>query len=428
MLVNPDSPQINIEMYEDLLFILTQEARYKILYGGRGALKSHTFARAAIIQSLDSKKRILCTRDYQNSIADSVHKLLEDLIWHYKLQNYFDVTKTGITNYLGSEFIFKGLERSIREIKSLEAIDICWIEEAAKTSAKSWDILIPTIRKEKSEIWASFNPDENKDYTYQNFIVKKKQDSIVKKTYYYDNPWLTEPLRKEAQDDKINNLERYNHVWLGNCKKRNDAQIFKGKWEVKEFDTPNVMDVDNTRFFYGADWGFATDPTTLVRLFIKDNCLHIEYEAYGVGVDMNELSQLFNNVPEARKWTIKADCARPETISYLAQEYDPKTDEKGFKIVAADKWKGSVEDGIEYIKGFNKIYIHPRCVHAVEEFQYYSFKVDKNTKEILPVIVDKYNHIIDAIRYALSDYIKKHEDPEYNEEDNINAVAEDSEW
>ncbi len=428
MLINPDSPQINIEMYEDLLFILTQEARYKILYGGRGALKSHTFARAAIIRSLNSKKRILCTRDYQNSIADSVHKLLEDLIWHYKLQNYFDVTKTGITNYLGSEFIFKGLERSIREIKSLEGIDICWIEEAAKTSANSWDILIPTIRKEKSEIWASFNPDENKDYTYQTFIAKKKQNSIVKKTYYYENPWLPNTLREEAEDDKINNPERYDHVWLGNCKKRNDAQIFKGKWEVKEFDTPNVMDVDNTRFFYGADWGFAKDPTTLVRLFIKDNCLYIEYEAYGVGVDMNELSQLFNNVPEARKWTIKADCARPETISYLAQEYDPKTDEKGFKIVGADKWKGSVEDGIEYIKGFNKIYIHPRCVHAIEEFQYYSFKVDKNTKEILPVIVDKYNHIIDAIRYALSDYIKKHEDPEYNEEDNINAIAEDSEW
>lgn len=428
MLINPDSPQINIEMYEDLLFILTQEARYKILYGGRGALKSHTFARAAIIRSLNSKERILCTRDYQNSIADSVHKLLEDLIWHYKLQNYFDITKTGITNYLGSEFIFKGLERSIREIKSLEAIDICWIEEAAKTSANSWDILIPTIRKEKSEIWASFNPDENKDYTYQTFIAKKKQNSIVKKTYYYENPWLPNTLREEAEDDKINNPERYDHVWLGNCKKRNDAQIFKGKWEVKEFDTPNVMDVDNTRFFYGADWGFAKDPTTLVRLFIKDNCLYIEYEAYGVGVDMNELSQLFNNVPEARKWTIKADCARPETISYLAQEYDPKTDEKGFKIVGADKWKGSVEDGIEYIKGFNKIYIHPRCVHAIEEFQYYSFKVDKNTKEILPVIVDKYNHIIDAIRYALSDYIKKHEDPEYNEEDNINAIAEDSEW
>lgn len=137
----------------------------------------------------------------------------------------------------------------------------------------------------------------------------------------------------------------------------------------------------------------------LQDLFLhKDKKLYIDHEAYGVGVEIDELPALYRSVPGAEKWPIKADAARPETISYIANR-------AGFRISAAKKWQGSIEDGISYLKSFDKIVIHPRCKHCADEFRLYSYKVDKTTSEVLPIIVDKWNHIIDGLRYALSDYI-----------------------
>jgi len=129
-----------------------------------------------------------------------------------------------------------------------------------------------------------------------------------------------------------------------------------------------------------------------------DNRLYVEYEAFGHGVELDELPALYDSIPLSRSWPIKADCSRPETISYLAKR-------KGFNISAAEKWQGSIEDGIAYLKSFDKIVIHPRCRHTAEEFKLYSYKVDPKTNEVLPIIVDKYNHGIDAIRYSLDGYI-----------------------
>lgn len=156
------------------------------------------------------------------------------------------------------------------------------------------------------------------------------------------------------------------------------------------------------RLFFGADFGFANDPNTLVRCFILDGRLYIDYEAYAVGVELDEMPQLYESVPGSHEWPIKADSARPETISYLANRVNPP-----FRISAATKWQGSVEDGIAYLKSFEKIVIHPRCKHAADEFRLYSYKVDKTTDEVLPIILDKSNHIIDGLRYALDGYITK---------------------
>jgi len=419
---------IDLEFPEELAFILNTPMRYKVLYGGRAGVKSHSFARGSIIKALESKKRILCTRNYQNSIADSVHKLLENLIYKYKLDKWFKVTDKSITNYLGSEFIFKGLERSIDEIRSLEDIDICWIEEAASVTKKSWEILIPTIRAKDSEIWIGFNPDEKRDFTYQNFVINPRARSIVKKTYYFENPFLQETSRLDAEECKLKDPDSYRNIWLGYPKTRNDAQIFKGKWEKKEFKTPELHEMEYNRFFFGADWGFSLNPTALIRFFIQNRCLFIEYEAFGVGVDLNDLSKLFCSIPEARKWPIKADNSRPETISYMAQEYDPERDEKGFNVTGAKKWPGCVEDGIEYIKSFDMIYIHPRCVNMLDEAHYYSYKQDKTTEEILPIIIKEHDHGWDAIRYGLDGYISNEADPEYDEADNNLNIDEKMTW
>lgn len=391
---------MNLEIPEKLLWVLAEKARYKIAYGGRGSAKSHTFARSAIVKSLQTKTRILCTREYQNSIADSVYRLIVDNIYKEKLESYFHITQTSIENVFGSEFIFKGLQK-MNEIKSLEGIDICWIEEASKLSKNSCEVLFPTIRKEGSEIWISYNPELDDDYVHNEFVGNNKHtDAIVRKVNYYDNPFFPEVLKREMLHDKKYDYEKYMHVWEGETVKNTDAQIFKGKWRVLDFDEPKLDKIYQNRFFYGVDWGFAADPSVMIRCFIMNNELYITHEAHGHGIELDELPNLFNAIPEAAKWKSYADNSRPETISHVKG--------KGFPLLeAAPKWPGSVEDGIEYLRSFKRINIHPRCKETITEFKLYSYKVDKNTGTVLPIVVDKYNHCCDALRYSLGEYIKK---------------------
>ncbi len=384
----------NVELPEKLLFFLSEKARYKIAYGGRGSGKSWAAARCLIVLAVQSKIRVLCTRQLQTSIANSVHKLLSDSIQELGLSEYFEITRDAIRCNNGSEFFFKGIQNNINEIKSIEGIDYCWVEEAQSVSENSWEVLIPTIRKENSEIWVTFNPDRDEDATYQRFVISPSPDAISQFVNYSENPWFPEVLRKEMEYCKDVDYGKYEHIWLGKTVINTEAQVYNGKFELKDFETP-----EDAVFYYGADWGFANDPTALNRCFIKDQCLYIDYESGGVGVEFEDLPALFDKVPESRNWEIRCDCARPETISYMSRH--------GFRTVACPKWNGSVEDGIEYIRSFRRIYVHPRCKHTYEEFKFYSYKQDKNTGDILPKVLDKDNHYLDALRYALNPYIQK---------------------
>ena len=385
--------ELNIPIIDKLKFLISENHRYKVAYGGRGSGKSVGFADACLVKALSKKTRILCTRQLQTSIRDSVHKLLCDRIIALEMEKWFEITRESIRCSNGSEFLFKGIQNNVMEIKSMEGIDIAWCEEAQNVSDESWEVLIPTIRKEGSEIWICFNPDREEDSTYRRFVKNPPPDCKSILVNYMDNPYFPEVLRKEMEYCKQLDYPRYEHIWLGKTIMETEAQIFKGKFELLDFEAD-----EGTEFFYGADWGFANDPTALIRCFIEDNCLYIDYEAGGVGVEMEELIPLFKKVPQSTKWRIRADCARPETISYVARH--------GFDCVPAVKWSGSIEDGIEYLRSFKKIYIHPRCKHTYEEFKYYSYKKDRISGDILPIIVDDWNHYIDAIRYALEPYIR----------------------
>lgn len=269
-------------------------------------------------------------------------------------------------------------------------------EEAQTISESSWEVLIPTIRKPYSEIWVTFNPLNADDPTTERFINHPPPEAYVRKVNYDENPYFPEELRKELEWDKAHDFEKYLHIWEGYPRTISDAQIFKGRYVVEDF--PDDLWEKADRLFFGADFGFARDPSTLVRCFIYEDRLYIDHEAYGVGVEIDELPQLYRSVPGAEEWPIKADAARPETISYLSRA--------GFRISAADKWQGSIEDGIAFIKSFEKVVIHPRCRHTADEFRLYSYKVDRLTQEVLPVVVDRFNHCVDGLRYALVDYIK----------------------
>lgn len=387
--------EINLEFAPKFepLFI---PARYKVFYGGRGGAKSWEIARALILMASSKKIRVLCAREVQNTIKDSVHKLLKDQIESLGLLPWFTITDTSIRSSVGSEFIFKGLRHDVQGVKSTEGVDICWVEEAQTVSSGSWEVLIPTIRKEGSEIWVSFNPLEETDPTYQRFVVSPPDNAVVVEVNYYDNPWFPDVLRQEMEYCKRVDYDAYEHIWLGKPRKISEAVIFSGRYRIDAFDDELWRKAD--RLFFGADFGFAQDPSTLIRCFILGNKLYIDYEAYGVGVELDEMDQLYDSVPLSRNWPIKGDNSRPETISYMRR--------KGFRIEAAAKWSGSVEDGITHLRGFEEIIIHERCKHMAAEARLYSYKVDAKTNEVLPVIVDKHNHCWDALRYSLDGYIQ----------------------
>jgi phage terminase large subunit len=387
------SDRVDIEIPEAFRG-LWEAFRFKVFYGGRGGAKSWTIARVLVLLAYSGCLRILCAREFQTSIHDSVYKLIVDQIYELGLQAHFDIQAKTITSSTGSEFLFKGLAHSIQEIKSLEGIDICWVEEAQGTSKHSWDVLIPTIRKDGSEIWISFNPYDEDDPTYQEFVIHPQPGSLVVKVGYEDNPWFPEVLEKARLHLRSIDLDAYEHIYGGNPRTITDAVIFGKRTSVECFETPT-----DARFFFGCDWGFANDPTALVRYWIKDDVLYIDYEAFGVGVEIDETPDLFDLVPGSRLWPIKADCSRPETISYVRR--------KGFNITPADKWEGCVEDGIAHIKAFKRIVIHERCKHMRDERRLYRYKVDKKSGLILPIIVDLHNHGWDSIRYGLDGYIQR---------------------
>lgn len=362
--------------------------RRNYIYGGRGSGKSHDVAEYCLFRAYQSKIKVLCTRELQNSIADSVYSLLKNKITDMHLDFFFTVYKDRIVGNNGSEFIFKGIHNNVSEIKSMENISIAWLEESQSLSRESIDVIVPTIRAPGSILIFTFNPYKDNDPIYME-MKNATEDDLVIKANYSDNPWFPEELRLEMERDKKNDYQKYLWVWEGECLGLSDAQIFRGKYVVENFETPK-----NADFHFGADWGFANDPTTLVRSFIVGNDLYIDMCAGKVGCDLEDTPSLFNEVQGSSIYPIYADSARPETISFMRSKH--------YNVIAAEKWNGSVEDGIQYLRSFSCIHIHERCKAVAEEFDLYQYKVDRQTGEVLRVPVDKFNHYIDAIRYSLT--------------------------
>lgn len=374
---------------------LFQPARYKVFYGGRGGAKSRSLAGAAVLLAAQRPRRILCAREFQTSIQDSVYELIKGQIERQGLKSRFRIGRTYIEGKNGSEFIFHGLRIDPDKIKSMEGIDICWTEEAQRVSEASWTYLIPTIRNPGSEIWASFNPEGGDDPTYRRFIVNPPPDAIVVKVNWDSNPWFPEELNRERLHCLATDPDAYNWIWDGNVRQVSDAQIFKGKFEIEAFETPK-----DARFYLGADWGFGADPTTLVRAYEKDGCLWIDFESYAHNLDLDKIGQLWRKqVPGCDKWPIYGDNSQPQTIAHVKKQ--------GLSVKPAKKWNRSVEEGIRYLRGYRRIVIHERCVHTAQEFKLYSYKTDRVTDEVLPIVVDKHNHCIDALRYALDKRIRR---------------------
>lgn len=362
--------------------------RHIALYGGRGAAKSRSIARGLVIQSAQEHHRVLCGREVQRSIKDSVKRLLDDEIARLSLQDRFVSTESEIRGPNESLFLFAGIKGNATGIKSIEGITDFWGEEAQTFSQASIDTVVPTIRAPGSRCLWSWNPDLPTDPIDAMFRGENgaPPDSYVREVNYDENPWFPEVLRVEMEYMRTRDFDKYRHIWLGQYRQNSEARIFKN-WRVEAFESPA-----NAEYRQGADFGFSIDPSCLIRCRIDGTLLYVDHEAWGLQVEINNLPNLFQGVPDSEKWWTTADSSRPETISYLRNHGFPR-------IRPAIKGARSIEEGIEFLKSFD-IIVHPRCEHLIEELTHYSYKTDPLTGDVLPLIEDKDNHLIDALRYA----------------------------
>jgi phage terminase large subunit len=333
--------------------------------------------------------RAACVREVQKSLKNSVKLLVEDKIKALGLSG-FETLEAEIKTPGGGVIIFQGMQNHTADsIKSLEGFDIAWVEEAQSLSQRSLDMLRPTFRKSGSELWFSWNPNKPTD-PVDSFLRGEvpPADSVVVQANWSDNPWLPNELRTDLEEDRQRDPDKYAHVWGGAYSLNAQARVFRN-WVVEAFEPP----ADAVHRF-GADWGFAIDPTVLVRCHVDGRKLYVDSEAWQVGCEIDRTPALFDQIAGSRKWMIRADSARPETVSYMQR--------KGFRIVGAIKGPGSIEDGIEFLLSFD-IVVHPRCKHVAAELATFSYKIDPQTEEILPLLEDKNNHTIDALRYALEE-------------------------
>lgn len=427
---------------------LWKPAQYKTYYGGRGAAKDWSFAEVLLRRMARDDKHpcpfpegweepflVLCTREYQNSIADSVHRVIRRMILRLGYEKFFDPTEKVIRSVHGDEFIFKGLHHNVEEIKSTEGVKITWVAEAQNTTEESWRELLPTVfRVDGAEVWTSFNVTDLTTPTHVRMVTKPPEGAIVKMVNFTDNKHFPAGLRTLMEQDRARDPLVYQHIWMGKPRQISSAVIMAGRYKVASFAADLWKKA--ARLFFGADFGYASDPSVIVRdfvltakqcealgLFKTDNSgvadfqngdgswnktsdrLFKEYEAGGTGIEIDELPALYDTIPGSRDWYIKADAARPEIISFLKG--------KGFKISAAEKWNGSVEDGIAHIRS-HIVIIHPRCVQSESEYATYSYKVDPrvidpktNAPQVLPIIIDAHNHFIDSDRYSMDGYIQR---------------------
>lgn len=409
-------PTAQLQIPPKLIPAFQGPARYRGSYGGRGSGKTRTFALMAAVDGYRLGRAgisgiILCAREHLVNLDESsmteVKQAIASVPW---LASYYEMGEKYIRSRDGLiRFAFSGLRHNIAGVKSKARILRAWIDEAENVSELAWRTLIPTVRdqdpsgKWSSEIWLTWNPESQNSATNQRFRVTPPNDSKIVELNWRDNPWFPEVLEKERLSDLKSRPDTYDHIWEGAYLVITDAQVFKNRFEVDVFEPEADWDGP----YHGLDFGYSVDPTAATQCYIHHNVLYIRRESGKVGLDLDEMGDyLTRDIPRIAMHVIRADSARPETIAYLKKHGFPQ-------VIGAKKGKGSVEDGIEFMKSFDKIVVHADCPETLREFRLFSYKVDRLSGDILPVIVDAHNHYIDSIRYALEPLMKQRVRPRF---------------
>lgn len=373
--------------------------REAAIYGGRFSLKSHTVARYLLIRARMAKTRVACFREFQNSIVESSHQLLADLIKLYGL-NEFEVTKNSIINKLnGSDFIFKGLYNNDQTIKSIEGIDIAWVEEAQTVSNTSLEVLTPTVRKDGSQIIYTYNRLLEDDPVHQRLVIEGRPNTLVINVNYdiaLKYGWMPEVSRLEMEDDKAKRPALYKHKWLGEPSNV-ERKIYRD-WAIID-ELPHEARLER----YGLDFGYTNDPTSVVGIYKYNGAYILDEVCYRAGMSNKEIVDTLKAVDQA---LIIADSAEPKSIDEI-RAY-------GVNILPAEKGQGSVKQGIGYVQQ-QKISVTKRSVNVIKEYRNYLWQVDRNDK-IINEPEHQYSHSMDAIRYAFSSFRPRNDDLQFKQQ------------
>lgn len=386
--------------FSEKLGFLFEPSRYKVLYGGRGSGRSWGCARALLIQGLNSPHRILCAREFQSSILESVHALLSQQITMLGFQDYYEIQQTSITGKNGTEFIFAGLRHNVQKIKSMEGITRVWIEEAQTVSKFSWDTLIPTVRKDDSEIWMSFNPELDTDETYKRFVANPPANAIVVKMNWNDNPWFPEVLKQEKDDLKLRDPDAYLNVWEGHCKQALEGAIyarelrestFAGRITKVPYSASKPVDV-----FFDLGWSDNTSMWFVQR----------------VGFEIRVIRS-YQNRHQALHHYLQYIQSQKYVIGTIWLPHDARAKQIGTGMSVEEMAKASgynvkivpmlgVEDGINALRTiFPTMYFDEgNCADGIQALRRYRYKVDNLTGQTSrEPLHDDSSHYADAARY-----------------------------
>lgn len=387
--------------FPEKLSILFDPARYKVLYGGRGGAKSWGIARALLIIGARKQTRILCAREFQTSIRDSVHKLLSDQIVSMGLTEFYEITQNSIRGKNGSEFSFVGLKNNVANIKSYEGCDICWVEEAQTTSKLSWNVLIPTIRKEGSEIWISFNPELETDETYQRFIVNQPENCIVQRVNWSDNPWFPETLRLEKDSLFNRDREAYNTVWEGVCRQTVDGAIFAKEMQQAEFEQRITrVPYDATKpvlAIFDIGWADATAVWFLQFIGMETRLIRY-YET--TQTTMSEILAKMQTFGYVYDTLYLPHDAQNKTLAANGRSIEDIVRAAGFNVRIIDRVP--ITDSINAARTiFSKCYFdRENCYEGLQCLRHYRYDVNPETGAFSQKpLHDNYSHGADAFRY-----------------------------
>jgi len=380
---------------------LFQPQRYKILHGGRGSGKSVNVVKALLILGMQSKLRILCTREVQKSIKDSVKALLDDEIESMGFSSFYESLDQEIRGKNGTLFVFAGLaSHTIDSIKSFANCDICWVEEGQSVSKRSWDVLTPTIRKEGSEIWVTFNPELESDETYQRFVLNPPSNAFVIQVNYDQNPFFTDILEAERLDTQRRDPKGYAQIWEGKCLPAVAGAIYYDEVATAE-NEKRIRDVPydpmlKVHVVFDLGWNDAMAISLVQRQgselriieYIEDS--HKTLDHYSA-----ELKKKNYN------WGTLY-------LPHDGRNKDFKTGKSAEEIMQAFGWNVaitpnmSIEDGIRLVRmTFNRIYLNKdKCERLIQCAKRYRRSINQQTNEPGAPMHDEWSHGSDVLRYT----------------------------
>jgi phage terminase large subunit len=384
-----ENNQTIIQIPNEFKRLFDSDWREAAVYGGRYSLKSHTVARVLLIRARQHKTRIGCFREFQNSISESSHQLLSDLIRQYGLTDFKVTDKSIVNSVTGSDFLFKGLWNNEQSIKSIEGIDIAWVEEAQTISKESLEVLTPTVRKSGSQIIYTYNRFTEEDAVHTRLVVEGRPNTLIINVNYdvaMKHGLMPKVILDEINDDKEKRPALYKHKWLGEPS-TSERKIYKD-WQIID-EIPHQARLER----YGLDFGYSNDPTAIVGIYKYDGGYILDEICFHKGLSNKQIADLLNNQPQAM---VVADSAEPKSIDEI-KSY-------GIVIIPAEKGKDSVSSGIQLVQD-QRISVTKRSSNVIKEYRNHLWVVDKDGK-ILNVPEHHFSHSMDATRYGLSSILK----------------------